>query len=83
MPHRPRVLLAMDPATAPFVFTQRTRAALEKIADLHGVLADDFGRAEIQAALLEAEVLFTGWGCPPVDKSVLERAPKLRAIVHT
>jgi phosphoglycerate dehydrogenase-like enzyme len=32
--------------------------------------------------LEEAEVVLSGWGCPPLDAALLERAPALRAIVH-
>ncbi|MFI6863720.1 hydroxyacid dehydrogenase [Streptomyces sp. NPDC050421] len=37
----------------------------------------------MRAALARAEVLVTGWGCPPVDASVLAAAPRLRAVVHS
>jgi phosphoglycerate dehydrogenase-like enzyme len=38
---------------------------------------------ERAAGLLpRAEILLTGWGCPPLDGAVLERCPKLRAVVH-
>jgi phosphoglycerate dehydrogenase-like enzyme len=33
-------------------------------------------------ALERAEVVLSGWGCPPIDAALLERAPALRAIVH-
>ncbi|KGN37248.1 2-hydroxyacid dehydrogenase [Knoellia subterranea KCTC 19937] len=33
--------------------------------------------------LADVDVLLTGWGCPPVDAAVLDRAPRLRAIIHT
>jgi phosphoglycerate dehydrogenase-like enzyme len=29
-----------------------------------------------------ADLLLTSWGCPPIDHHVLDRAPRLRAIVH-
>ncbi|WP_367139940.1 MULTISPECIES: hydroxyacid dehydrogenase [Streptomyces] len=32
--------------------------------------------------LEDVEVLVTGWGCPPLTKAVLDRAPRLRAVVH-
>jgi phosphoglycerate dehydrogenase-like enzyme len=32
--------------------------------------------------LASCDVLLTGWGCPPIDAGALERAPRLRAIVH-
>ncbi|WP_199041806.1 hydroxyacid dehydrogenase [Glycomyces salinus] len=28
------------------------------------------------------EILITGWGCPAIDPDVLDRAPRLRGIVH-
>ncbi|GAB4050699.1 hydroxyacid dehydrogenase [Catellatospora paridis] len=79
---RPRVLVAMDPAVVPHILTPRTRAALEAVADVCTPVADDFGRADVRAALLRAEVLFTCWGCPPLDEAVLAAAPQLRAVVH-
>jgi phosphoglycerate dehydrogenase-like enzyme len=33
-------------------------------------------------ALEQAEVVLSGWGCPPLDALLLARAPELRAIVH-
>lgn len=37
----------------------------------------------VREALARAEVLITGWGCPPIDASVLAAAPRLRAVVHS
>lgn len=61
--------------------SQRERlASLADVIDTEPLVRLDDARAA--AALPRAEVLLTGWGCPPVDESVLARAPKLRAIVH-
>ncbi|WP_241562294.1 hydroxyacid dehydrogenase [Streptomyces hoynatensis] len=58
-------------------------AAFAEATDLrYPPLLDDFGTEEARAILAEAEVLITGWGCPPVDAPVLAAAPRLRAIVH-
>jgi phosphoglycerate dehydrogenase-like enzyme len=35
-----------------------------------------------RARLAAAEVLLTGWGCPPLTASVLDAAPRLRAVLH-
>jgi phosphoglycerate dehydrogenase-like enzyme len=51
------------------LFTPASLARLREVADVDGPLA-------------EAEVLLTGWGCPPVDGATLAGAPRLRAIVH-
>ncbi|MEU6482881.1 hydroxyacid dehydrogenase [Streptomyces sp. NPDC046887] len=36
----------------------------------------------VAAALAEAEVLLTCWGATPLTEAVLDRAPRLRAVVH-
>lgn len=80
-PRRPRALLTMSPGLVGQVFPRDVRRRLEEVADLrspHPV--DDFSAAA--AELADVEVLVTGWGCPPVDAAVLERAPRLRAVIH-
>ncbi|MFF1688758.1 MULTISPECIES: hydroxyacid dehydrogenase [unclassified Streptomyces] len=38
---------------------------------------------ETTAALRDAEVLLTGWGCPQLTEEALAQMPGLRAVVHT
>ncbi|MGW6913364.1 hydroxyacid dehydrogenase [Kitasatospora sp. NPDC054939] len=60
-----------------------TLARLTALADLDpAVVLDDFTTPEAAAALGTAEVLVTGWGCPPLDEAALAAAPRLRAVVH-
>ncbi len=80
---RPRTTLAMSPDLLDDLFPPVVRARLEEIADLgSGEVLDDFGTARAAAVLADTEVLLTCWGCPAVDAAVLDRAPRLRAIVH-
>lgn len=80
---RPRTVLAMAPAHLPRLLDDRQRARLSWIAEVDlGVVVDDFSAPAAKAALRFAEVLFTCWGCPPVDEQTLGSAPELRAIVH-
>lgn len=44
---------------------------------------DDLGTDEARRVLAQTELLITGWGCPPLDESVLAAAPRLRAVAHT
>jgi phosphoglycerate dehydrogenase-like enzyme len=84
-PGGPRLttLVAMAEATSAEVLTERLRARLEQVTDLAPVqVTASFDAAEVRAALAGAEVLLTGWGCPPVTAQVLDAAPRLRAIVH-
>ncbi len=55
-------------------------AALCSLVDPKPLDRLDDERAE--ALLPRVEVLLTGWGCPPLDAAVLERAPRLAAVVH-
>ena len=81
---RPRAVLAMRPAVAASIFDAGSRLRLADLVDLDPSPAlDDLGTPAARAALAGAEVLVTGWGCPPLDEDVLRAAPLLRAVVHT
>ncbi|MFF3753390.1 hydroxyacid dehydrogenase [Streptomyces sp. NPDC002018] len=81
---RPRAALAMGPDVADAVLGPDALAALRAVCDLPSApVLDDFTTGRARAVLAEAELLVTGWGCPPLDAAVLEAAPRLRAVVHT
>jgi phosphoglycerate dehydrogenase-like enzyme len=84
-PHpRPRAVLAMASRTAQQVLDAEALARLGRLTDLDpGLVLDDFTTPAAQHALATAELLVTGWGCPPVDRRALDAAPRLHAIVHT
>ena len=42
----------------------------------------DFGDARANALLADAEIVLSGWGCPPLDGALLSRAPRLRFVAH-
>lgn len=80
----PRAALAMSPHAAAAVLDPGSLAALCRVCDLApGPVLDDFTTERALAVLREVEVLVTGWGCPPLDATALEAAPRLRAVVHT
>ncbi|MFI8435318.1 hydroxyacid dehydrogenase [Streptomyces sp. NPDC079020] len=73
----------MSPGLLDDVFPPPVRARLEEIAELHNpTVISEFDSPQAAAALAGAEVLLTGWGCPPVDAALLARAPRLRAVIH-
>lgn len=80
---RPRTLIAMNLLVLPHIVTPGIRAALDTVAEVAPLTAEDFHAPHVRAALAQTEVLFTGWGCPPIDEAVLGFAPALRAVVHT
>ena len=62
----------------------RVDVVLMMRADLPARLFDR-ERLERVARVVElehAEIVLSGWGCPPLDAALLARAPSLRAIVH-
>ncbi|MCT2592861.1 hydroxyacid dehydrogenase [Streptomyces sp. N2-109] len=81
---RPTALFAMSPEHLPRLFPPDVRARLDASADADPTaVADNFDTPRSREALSAASVLITGWGCPPLDASVLETAPRLRAVLHT
>ncbi|MCX5208420.1 hydroxyacid dehydrogenase [Kitasatospora sp. NBC_00240] len=73
----------MHPQLAPQLIDAQTLARLTGLADLDpSLIVDDFTTPEAAAALADAEVLVTSWGCPPIDEAVLAAAPRLRAVIH-
>ncbi|MFF9068972.1 hydroxyacid dehydrogenase [Streptomyces sp. NPDC014891] len=82
---RPALLLAMGEGVAERLLTEahRTRLAALTRTDPH-LVAHDLTSCDprTSAALAEAEVLLTCWGATPLTGDVLDRAPRLRAVVH-
>ncbi|WP_145910348.1 hydroxyacid dehydrogenase [Kitasatospora viridis] len=60
-----------------------TLTRLTELADLDPrFVLHEFDTAEARAALADAEVIVSSWGCPPIDEAVLAAAPRLRAVLH-
>jgi len=83
-PDRLTVLVAMREPGRSRVLVPPVRDRLDKVAQVLRVQADRtfLDDPAIRAALAEADVLLTGWGCPKITPDVLDAAPNLRAIVH-
>jgi phosphoglycerate dehydrogenase-like enzyme len=80
---RPITVFAMDPVHLPGLFPADLLRRLGDQARLDPALCvQDFADAQHAALLAETEILITGWGCSPIDESVLARMPKLRAVLH-
>ncbi|BCW44983.1 hydroxyacid dehydrogenase [Arthrobacter sp. StoSoilB5] len=81
--HRPETLLVMGNDVVGWQFGAAELARLHKTASVGTpVVTDELGSAGVRARLAEVEVLITSWGCPPLDKAVLDAAPRLRAVLH-
>ncbi len=77
------VELAMGPGLAERLFSARANERLGTVAAAAPErVLHELSSAASRRWLREAEVLITGWGCPPLDAAVLAAAPQLRAVVH-
>ncbi|MFJ3956073.1 hydroxyacid dehydrogenase [Arthrobacter sp. NPDC090010] len=78
-----RVALAMPEATAgqffPDAVLRGLPLGLELITDAP---LTDFSTPEARAVLSEVDALFTCWGTPLIDTSVLDLAPRLKSVHH-
>jgi phosphoglycerate dehydrogenase-like enzyme len=81
-PRRPRLVLAMRPDILDLVLPAPVRARLDALADVHPAPVTDWAAPDAAAPLAAADVLLTGWGCPPLDAAALDRAPRLAAVLH-
>ncbi|MFH8605969.1 hydroxyacid dehydrogenase [Streptomyces sp. NPDC018029] len=65
------------------VFTPDLRERLARSVRLtQPLLSGPLTAPEAVTVLSVAEVLVTGWGCPPLTPEILASAPALRAVVH-
>ena len=83
MSERPLALFAMTAENVPQIFPPEVLARLRDSVEIDTALvAEDFTDLRVREALADAEILITGWGCPPLDEDTLKAAPKLRAVLH-
>lgn len=80
---KPSVVFAMPDSTLRRVFGT---AEIDRIRRAGNLLREtplaSFDDPAAQEILSQVEVLVTGWGAPLIDAALLERAPRLRAVVH-
>lgn len=80
---RPTVVLAMVPMLTADLFADGHRQRLQSLCEVpDSEPLTTFEEPRAQALLPQADVLLTSWGCPSIDATVLQRAPRLQAIVH-
>lgn len=83
MPQRPTVALALVPGLTEQLFSAASRARLAALCEVLDEKPLTNLASERAARLLpQTEILLTSWGAPLIDAAVLDRAPRLRAIVH-
>jgi phosphoglycerate dehydrogenase-like enzyme len=80
---RPRLAFAMAAEKTRHVFDEPALSRLAASCDiLSKTPIEDFSHPDARDLLRQAEILVTGWGCPPVTPDVLAGAPRLKLIAH-
>lgn len=78
---RPRAIVAMNPpALAENLFGPH-RARLSGLVDVPAEVLTEFESEHASRLIGDVEILLAGWGCPRVDREMLDRMPSLRAVV--
>ncbi|WP_404455527.1 hydroxyacid dehydrogenase [Virgibacillus necropolis] len=75
-------LFIMDENFIDLVYPSTVKKEIEKLANIYSVPLSSKDIIEDKSILQEAEVIFTGWGGPKLDKEFLEAAPNLKAIFY-
>ncbi|OKI02974.1 hydroxyacid dehydrogenase [Streptomyces sp. CB02923] len=82
---RPALLLAMEPGLAGRLLADHHRTRLTALTRTDPrLVAHDLADPPpaVATALADAEILLTSWGATPLTGTVLDRAPRLRAVIH-
>jgi phosphoglycerate dehydrogenase-like enzyme len=83
MSKRPTAVLVLVPAIAPGILRADHLDRLRTLCEVPDAEPlSNFDEPRAGPLLARAELLLTGWGCPPLSKEVLGRAPNLRAVFH-
>lgn len=79
---RPTAVCVMTPDVAARVLPSELRTRLSASVRLAPDPEDPYAGENFAAAVADADVLISGWGCPRLTAEVLARAPRLRAVMH-
>ncbi|WP_447002558.1 hydroxyacid dehydrogenase [Saccharothrix isguenensis] len=83
MSRRPVAVFALAPWAHRDVFPPDLVTRLRQLVDVDpSTTFTSFDGPAAAAALAEADILLTGWGCPRIDAGVVAAAPRLRIVVH-
>lgn len=81
---KPRILYLPTPSHTSLVFLPETFRLLKDEFDLKVNPRDaNYTTEQVAEEVEEFEGLLTGWGTPPLDQNVFERARRLRMIAHS
>ena len=79
---KPKALFLLESRTYDLIYGLGVRGKLAGLADFYEEPQTRESVAARPDVLREAEVIFSGWGAPLMDKAFLEAAPNLRAVFY-
>src|SRR5690554_71167 len=78
----PAAVLAMYPGLEEHLLGDQAGRLAAAVDVLDGTALGSFEGEGGGSLLGRAEVLVTGWGCPPIDEAALARSPRLGLVAH-
>src|SRR5438270_792663 len=79
---RPRGLFVLDASAFELIYGPDERRAIAERVDLIAPPQTKQSLAAQPELLKQVDVLFSGWGCPVMDRAFLEAAPNLRVVFY-
>lgn len=80
--HRYRGLYLLNEEAYAQIYGPHQQAAIAALVDLYAPPQTAQSVAANPALLREAELIFSGWGMPPMDEAFLQAAPNLKAVFY-
>ena len=77
------IVLLQNKTLTGTIFNQDDLDALSKLGEVSVNQSEKNPQsAEIKSLVKDADIVITSWGCPKMDKAILEDASKLKLVVH-
>ncbi len=81
---KPQLVLSMREELPPGLFRPEDWERLERVVRIPSrAPLVEFSSDAAASLLAETEIIFACWGCPPITKEVVARAPRLRMVAYS
>jgi phosphoglycerate dehydrogenase-like enzyme len=79
---RPKGLYLLGAQNYERIYSPAQRARIAELVEIVGPLQTADSIRQNLGALKDVEIIFSGWGCPTLDKELLDAAPNLKLILY-
>jgi len=80
--NKPKGLFALEPPFFDLVYGGENFRRLQNLVDIHSPSLTRQQILERPEVLRDVELIFSSWGAPSFDRTILEAAPRLQAVFH-